>query len=363
MVGVRTGDCFPTRAEELFLQAALLPDARAVEAWRTLRPEFDLDRVGGVIHTLVPMLYASLQAHGVDDPVMGRLKGQYRFFWLRNQLQMARGAKAIDALQRHGIPVILLKGAAMAAAYLDDPTVRPMSDIDVLVPTERLHDALLALRQGGWTPHPQMSDRMIAEDIARWSPSWDFRDSTATSVDLHWHVMHLSMQPDADADFWAASQETGFGGRCVRTLCAADHVLHSLSHGMSWQEGAIRWVPDSLMVLRKAGETFDWLRLIEQAEKRRLIEFVRAGIDYLHREFAAPVPDDVLNRMRRIRTPWLDRIEFRARARRTSDGDWTARVAQAVAAARRRRPLGALPSLRADLRRLGSAFGLPDDAR
>jgi hypothetical protein len=53
-------------------------------------------------------------------------------------------------LQPHGIPVIALKGAAYLLRGMPHATTRILSDIDVMVPRDRLDDAERALQAGGW---------------------------------------------------------------------------------------------------------------------------------------------------------------------------------------------------------------------
>ena len=57
--------------------------------------------------------------------------------------------EAIERLRSAGIPVVVLKGMA-AGIYYPRPQLRTYGDIDLLVQPERYHDALAALRDGGW---------------------------------------------------------------------------------------------------------------------------------------------------------------------------------------------------------------------
>ena len=99
----------------------------------------------------------------------------------------------------------------------------------------------------------------------------------------------------ADAPFWAASQPFALSGREYQTLCPTDMLLHVCFHGARWNvTPPLRWIADAMMILSRAGEEIDWLRLLELARERRLSLMLRETLGYLHRTFAAPVPPFVL---------------------------------------------------------------------
>ena len=58
---------------------------------------------------------------------------------------MAFAQRVFAALDQAGVPFIVLKGAALIACYLADRSLRPMDDIDILVPEDRLADAIAVL--------------------------------------------------------------------------------------------------------------------------------------------------------------------------------------------------------------------------
>ena len=86
---------------------------------------------------LLPLLYINLQKQGVDDPVMGKLKGIYRQAWSKNQTLFHEMAGVIAHLQDAGIKTMLLKGASLSLLYYKNNGARPMADIDVLVPLKQ----------------------------------------------------------------------------------------------------------------------------------------------------------------------------------------------------------------------------------
>lgn len=58
---------------------------------------------------------------------------------------------ALDALQRLGIPIVALKGFHTSRVYFDEPGMRRISDVDILVPSSCVDDAERALTSIGFS--------------------------------------------------------------------------------------------------------------------------------------------------------------------------------------------------------------------
>jgi hypothetical protein len=88
-------------------------------------------------------------------------------------------------------------------------------------------------------------------------------------------------------------------GRATLAPCPADLILHVCVHG-AWtlSEATARWVADAVTVIRAAGDRMDWDRLLAQVVRRRVVIGLRNDLTYLAREFGAPVPGVVLERLR-----------------------------------------------------------------
>ena len=118
----------------MLLQAALLDGDRASTASRAWCARIDLDLLDAGSLRLLPLLYRAMTARGESWTHLGRLRGVYRQTWYRNNLLIGRLARLIDALERAGIPTLVLKGVPLALCYYRDTALRPMGDADLLNP-------------------------------------------------------------------------------------------------------------------------------------------------------------------------------------------------------------------------------------
>src|SRR4051794_21120609 len=309
---------WPTPAQDLLLRAALLPDERAGAAWRRARPDIDVATLDAEAAMVLPLVRHNLAARGVEDDLFGLFKGVQRHTWARTQLLLAPLMPVVAALEAAGIPTLLLKGGALVADARLTAGLRPMNDLDVLVPTGQRADAVAVLADQGLVPFDGLADWHVVERVPEHSPSYPFVDAHDRELDLHWHVLHDSCQTGADDDFWAAAVPIELLGVRTRALCPTDELLLVLLHGMRWSPSPpLRWALDAGLLASGALGPIDYDRLVGQAQRRRLGAAVGAALAYIVRTADVPVPDGVLRSLRR-RTP-AERLAVRARATRPGE--------------------------------------------
>lgn len=126
--------------------------------------------------------------------------------------------------------VVLLKGAAYAAADLPAARGRVFSDVDLMVPKERIPEAEVALRNQGWT------SRGVNEYDSRYYRTWmhqipplsHFRRETVIDVH-HTIVPETARTPVAGDKLFDAAIKLPSSPN-MHILAPADMVLHSAVH-------------------------------------------------------------------------------------------------------------------------------------
>jgi hypothetical protein len=305
----REGSFWPSKQQELLLQAALLKGEEAITAWEQWKAHADIDSLDHGSHRLLPLLYRNLHSHGVDDPSMNRLKGVYRRTWYENQMLFHTIASLLGSFQRAGIETIVLKGAALTLLFYKDFGLRPMNDFDLLVRTDQAIPAIRLLREHGWKS--RYFDFEPNEGYIAVYYSHGYADNAGRELDLHWHVISQCRDANADDDFWRGSVKTEIHDVPTRVLDAADQLLHVCVHGAKWNDTpSFRWVADSMTILNNAGR-IDWGRLIVQAEKLRLILPMLDTLSYLKDVFRAPVEPEILRSLLDKPVLKVERIEYK----------------------------------------------------
>ena len=305
------GECWPTEQQELLLRTALLEEPDATRAWHAARADLDPDfsTVAGDSMKLIPLVYRNLIRLGIDDPLVPRLRGIYRRTWYSNQVLFHDVARLLTALRDAGVDTLVLKGAALIERYYGDAGVRPMADVDVLVPYEDARRAVTVLLDLGWTL-PKVS----LERFMRLRHGIPFEGPDGRRFDLHWRVLKLLDRPGTweSGAFWRGSVEIEIAGVPTRTLNAADHLLHVCAHGMRWRPHVF-WPADTATILRNGD--IDWERLLRETRRFRSTLLIGDALTYLADVFDAQVPPEVVMELERTPVTARDRYAHRATVR------------------------------------------------
>jgi hypothetical protein len=288
------------------LRAALLDGDAALSAFREwvggidLAADFDPATFG-----LLPLLYENLRRLGIRHPLMGRLKGAYRLAWYRNHKLFDDLRPSLASLAQAGIRTMLLEGAALVFHAYGNHALRPMLDLDVLVPAGQAPQAIDVLRGMGWRP-----DSPTSPEFFRYRHALCLVDAAQREIDLHWHCLFELSGPGDDDFLWATARPLDFNGSATLAPDPTGHLIITILHGLRWNPAPpIRWIPDAMVLLRHAGPEVAWGRLVEFGQDRRLSCRLHLGLSYLRERFDAPVPAPVLAALQGRGVSMLERIE------------------------------------------------------
>ena len=296
---------WPTHEQRLALKAALSTEDAAVAAFHDWLSVIDLneDFDQGTLR-LLPLMYDNLQAHRVAHPVMRRLKGVYRLTWYRNNKLFGDVRPVLDALKTANIPIMLIKGAPLAERYYRNIAVRPMSDIDIVVPTRMAENALRVMASFPYTPYTHPTD-----DYLKYRHAMRYASQKMGEIDMHWHALCDCRAANDDDIFWKAAVPFVFGGVPCVTPDATRLLFQTTIHGVRWnEETPIRWIADAMAILRSA-EEIDWAAIEDHAFRSQLGHRLHLALAYLKHHFGAPIPVSVLARIAAQRTTLVQRIE------------------------------------------------------
>jgi hypothetical protein len=126
--------------------------------------------------------------------------------------------------------IVLLKGAAYAASDLPAARGRVFSDIDLMVPKERIAEAETALRNHGWTSRTvnAYDDRYYRTWMHQIPPLSHFRRDTV--IDVHHTIVPETARTPVSADKLFDAAITVPNSPNMHVLAPADMVLHSAVH-------------------------------------------------------------------------------------------------------------------------------------
>ena len=170
------------------------------------------------------------------------------------------------ALAPLGVPVVLLKGAAYAAAGLLAGQGRSIGDLDLLVPRAALADVEAALLNHGWEwVKPDAYDHAYYRRWMHELPPLIHRERDRL-IDVHHTILPLTARPTPDAAALIADSVALENG--LRVLSPADMIVHAAAHLFADGDlsGGLRNLWDIRCLIAEFGDE----RLTEHARRHEL---------------------------------------------------------------------------------------------
>lgn len=206
----------------------------------------------------------------VPQDVRSRVRKLALAWRLKLRVLERRLAESLRALDRAGIRVTLLKGAALAHSVYPSFDDRPMADLDLLVDPDRAGEAHLLMQRHGW----------VLESAGYSADAWSLHhhfpplaDSAGSGLRLEIHQTALPSGHGfrLDADILRATiRELSIEGVSVRVPEPHLHGVHACVH-FAWshqfESGGLAVFRD-LAALRESG-AIDWARFVEVARATR----------------------------------------------------------------------------------------------
>ena len=224
------------------------------------------------------------------------LSQSYRFNTLRNMLLLRELALILRRLDRARVPVIVLKGAALAETVYGNVSLRPMGDVDLLVQRRDQETACRAILELGYSlgrveTHPgalaEHENEMVLYKASR----------VGVSVDLHWSLFDSPYYQGGIAMdwFWETAQPASIGGVAARVLGPEALIIHLCGH-LALHHGAagLLWWHDIAEVLAFHRDRIEWSELSSRTQQYGLLLAVRHILPRVVEEWQVPMPAEAL---------------------------------------------------------------------
>ncbi|MEI7706083.1 MAG: nucleotidyltransferase family protein [Deltaproteobacteria bacterium] len=218
-------------------------------------------------HRLEPLLHWQLSRlrPGLPVPVAVRddLKRTFKAHTLRSLEVQWELPRLHHILTGAGIPYVALKGAFLAFHAYPHPALRPLRDLDLLVPADRVMDANRVLRVNGFTQHElKPGDPEAWANVIHHLPP--LRAPSGIFVEIHHGLARSTPEdgglpdPDGSRRFWERCIRRQFEGEEIPYESPTDLLLHLVVHGAfhhRFENGPLL-LSDVAMLLE--AEPIDW---------------------------------------------------------------------------------------------------------
>ncbi len=243
----------PSRAELLFQEAA------GFHAWDKLLYQAEH-------HGMGPLLYRHLDAVGASIPdhfrrALNLLRVRHR---RANRIRMAALKEVLSLFEKEGVDVLVLKGAAIGHLVYPEIGLRPMRDIDVLVPEKDAHLAQGILKTIGY----RASTKPFPPDHYHLPPLERPLDGLSVCVEIH-HGLYPDIPPYYRHPLFDSLAQSAISfdldGFSARAFGYEEMLLHLYQHGFTmpiiYEPFRLMAVADIIGLVEAKTDQIDWQRL------------------------------------------------------------------------------------------------------
>jgi hypothetical protein len=249
---------------------------------------------------VAPLVYYH-SAHGgllssAPASVAASLRDDYCQTLVQNRRLRTVLATLLDELGTEGVPLLTLKGLALAYRYYGEPALRPMVDIDLLVPRRNVAQATRVLRRMGYAP-PAGNGRSTGFN-AQTHAVLDFMRDDSPQVEMHWELFnHPTYRAGLPAGLaWERAERIDLLGRTVLYLAPEDELRYLCVHFAAEHNLApLIWAVDIAELVRALPASWDWTTFVDETVAARLALPVALSLEHCQERVQLHLPAGVLD--------------------------------------------------------------------
>lgn len=275
-----------------WLAAERLPaDPRAADVRLPAnRDEWELWCETADFHGLSPLAHLRLREQleaAVPAAIAARLEKRHRESMMRGLVLAARLGYVVAAFKSAAIPVVSLKGPALAELLYGDVALRPSFDLDLLVQRSDAARALALLGELGFSL-PAYLQRLPLRRLMSIDCEASLTAADGVTVELHWDLMTPDYPFQLDASLlWASVREQPVAGQAVPVFTAEFQLLYLCVHGAKHAWARLLGISDVARLLRRGLDWEEVERLAAASGCGRLLDL---GCAVAHDVFDVEIP-------------------------------------------------------------------------
>ena len=243
---------------------------------------------------LAPFMYHKLRNRKLESSVpvdiLAKLKNAYYVTIFSNLKKLYATGKVLEALQQASILAIPLKGITLIEFLYQDPGIRPMADVDLLIKPQDFQVIKTVLESVGYL------------FIDSYRGSYNFIDrENKVSLDLHSQFLRYEAMFNIDYhEIYARLRKVTFNGQVhAKVLCPEHQLIHIAMHlapGLYTQLNLLNLL-DLYSLLSNQQSPFDWEYLVDFARRSKVSSYIYAPLFLYTQLFNMGIPERILHQL------------------------------------------------------------------
>ena len=209
----------------------------------------------------------------------------------QNFLMSAQLLHLVYLLKQKDIDILPIKGPLLAQHAYQDISIRPFSDLDILVQIKDLQEVRQILTSLGYeNKHP--ADTMKHPYILKNFSDISFtHPQTGVIIELHWKLIKTASAELSNIKaLFKNSHPVLIQNMELKSLPLEEEFLYLCIHAAKHRFERIEWMNDLSLLFRKYHTNYDWQRLFVMAKNEKALTHYLLGLKILENDYKQKVP-------------------------------------------------------------------------
>lgn len=248
-------------------------------------------------HGIAPLISRNFTVNDlnsrVSKPYLQRLNEIYNKTLYRNVILSDELTKILSAFNQRGIRVISLKGIALAEMLYENPALRTMSDMDILVQPDDLPRASSLLIEMGYK---QLTSPVHQAHPFHGAPYYK-QTTFPIFIELHWDLEDEKLMSTPMEKIWGRAQTLQLQWGKTMTLSFEDTLMFSIVQ-LCKQFDHLKVLGDIAELMKKYQRALDWRYIVDSAHSWGIGTGVYYSLKRAQDLLEAPVPPSVIKELK-----------------------------------------------------------------
>jgi len=250
-------------------------------------------------HGVAPLLHRALQSGGalaqLPEHVRTRLEQERRATAMLNMRKYGEFRRIAQALRERNIPLIALKGLHLADRVYPDISLRPMSDLDILVPRSEVERAIAAVQSVEYGFEEDVSDSARGMLATKCNIGLAHR-RLGLWLEIHWTLAESGdcYAPPME-EIWRRATPGRIGDADVQVMSPEFVLLHVCAHlACNHVFGFDLRALCDIAAIVQAQPGPDWEIVADQGRRHGWTRGVAVALRLAHEHLGADIPAQTL---------------------------------------------------------------------
>lgn len=213
-------------------------------------------------HRVAPIVFTAMKQHElletIPETTQQRLRQSYLECMVRSMAYHEELITILERFKNAGVPILILKGAALAEGLYGDSWIRPSNDIDILVHRKAMDSIPRIMAELGYTLTEEYRPLDFYERHHFHFVYLKDNEFMNYVTEIHWDLFPPSLPVHFDMDaIWSNITTLSLNGVEIHTLNWDDYFLYLCTHCVRDGFRGLLYFSDLIRITEKISEN-DW---------------------------------------------------------------------------------------------------------